>query len=1226
MKKTKTLLGILLCLSFVSLWGFTSKEKVTPPKDLVNYETDFLKPSPSGTLEDCNINAGGDQSYCFDVTSIPLYGSHSGIDQNTFFWYLVSSPAGTTVSVTASNNLTTSATCSPSFLPGDYVFVLSGRCKSNGQSKNDTVVITITPAVTQAVISDASGLVTANPYATCTEIELFGNTPSAGETGYWSVSNDPYGHDFSESATGDTLNASMTPWNACGNISYYYTISNGGCISVDTVNVLYERVASPVEVTGGDKNLCGDTVVIQGSNIGCGANATATWQIIPPSGVSVPSSQVTFGGKVINVYFTVSGTYQIIYNVNSTGACPSGSDTATYNICVSSANGIGDIETQYVCDDFPDTVYLSSVVDPYYTYGNWAAVGYAGNPAATVTQTGTGEGYALIYDQSLTSYVFKLVAEGSSCTFAGEPTVNCNAERKIIISKARSFPLEADTLNIFCQNSGAFYSPDDYITTVGNGPQYKLQATQVPSGCTAITVGDFYYPNAVLDFSCEGVYLFEVTSSTSIGGGEYCRDTMTWLVNVASLQQPSAGSDSYIRVCDNETVPLVGSAAIDVNGVPNPYAISTWTQIDALPSVTFLGSPNSQTVNVTGFTIPGTYMFEYSFSREGDCYLADTMFVYVEACEPCPGFSLQTCCDLLESPGSVSNPNEQRVDPAILKIISEYQQTLQFRHKSSGAGCCSPCNTPTEAFPVFITDSSNYLIDPTLYTITWSNDASNHNNVGYILPNQQVTVTVTGPDSCVWTNDFLVKCCTEDIEIKPFCTWDPCKKPNIPVPVGVVDGNGNLLGSNYTITWSNGFTTNSTSETLDMLPITVVVVDTLTDCTYYDTFDIACDSPCVAKMPYDLDCRYTNQQKVLSWANIPGMQYEIEITYNDPLCCGVLRRPYTYTEIISTNSFEGPFDGDCFSWRVRSLCPDSKSPWSEVMCSCFTGAQECVPSIPAKLKCAYDGSETTLSWDPIQGVTYQLEIRYNDPMCCPDARESMTSVIHDLTTNSFSTFSSDCFSWRVRSICPNGVSLWSALKCSCSPKEERCEAKVPENLKCTSTPYNQVLSWDPIPGSTYEIIIFYGEEACCGPDNFVSTFGPAAVMNGNSTTISNTSCFAWRVRSVCPDGTKSDWNNGCSCADPRKSGELNSGDEEMLVATVPNPATDYVTFEVVTKGTTKETGALDITTLTGELVYSGTVKLNGKTEISLKGLSAGTYFYKVVSDNTLKSGKIVVAD
>ena len=56
---------------------------------------------------------------------------------------------------------------------------------------------------------------------------------------------------------------------------------------------------------------------------------------------------------------------------------------------------------------------------------------------------------------------------------------------------------------------------------------------------------------------------------------------------------------------------------------------------------------------------------------------------------------------------------------------------------------------------------------------------------------------------------------------------------------------------------------------------------------------------------------------------------------------------------------------------------------------------------------------------------------------------------------------SGCFSWKVRSVCPDGtVSGWSSTSCSCLPIIALCKAVVPTNLNCLGSAFGQTLTWD----------------------------------------------------------------------------------------------------------------------------------------------------------------------
>jgi hypothetical protein len=196
---------------------------------------------------------------------------------------------------------------------------------------------------------------------------------------------------------------------------------------------------------------------------------------------------------------------------------------------------------------------------------------------------------------------------------------------------------------------------------------------------------------------------------------------------------------------------------------------------------------------------------------------------------------------------------------------------------------------------------------------------------------------------------------------------------------------------------------------------------------------------------------------------------------------------------------------------------------------------------------------------------------------------------------------------------------------------------MPSGLKCQVTKGGQLLTWNAVAGATYEISFYYGNPKCC--KNQLGYITIPTPVNTNSFFVSSTKCFSWQIRSVCANGTKSGWMWTCSCSGSIVIGnpvigqtKINTkpggstSNQEMKVSTAPNPARDFVTFDVHTKEATQELGRIDVMSPSGETVFTGQIKLNGKTMVDLTSLSAGTYIYKVISDGTFKSGRIVITD
>ena len=1172
----------------------------------------------NSSFASCNINAGGDTTYCFDSNPINLYGSASGIDLTTINWSIISAPLGVSASITSTSSLVTNFTRTPSNSTGTFLFAISGDCLSNGTTKIDTVIITITPPSTIAQIYDTNGILLGDTITVCTRLYLQGNTPGVDETGFWS--SQP-GVVVNDNGNG-RLSSYLSPSINCKYQNYFYTISNGGCSSTKKIVVKFERGDEP-RIQGYDTvNVCGDTINIIGSAFGC--NGFSSWNIIPQSGIPTPNSLIRLGGRGLRVYFTQSGSYQIIYNVTSGGVCPSGSDTTIYNVCLSSI-GTDIYESILVCDSFPDTVFLTNLFNPSYTYGNWKNSSVAGTPPAQIIQTSPGQGYALIFDHTLDKYIFSAKIDSSSCSFPNGSQINCQQHKTVRVEKIIRPKFEKDTLFILCQKPGQFFKPNDYIASVGSFGNLRLLSKEVPLGCTKIRTGRIYNASSELDFSCDGTYRFSVISYSP------CNDTAEWVVIVASLQNPSAGSDSYIKLCENDTVPLVGSLPYDANGNINPNVTGLWTQVDGNPPVTFLGNRNSKDVDITNFSVIGTYMFVYSFSLDSNCYLADTMFVFVDSCK-CPEYQIKTKCEFDDSTGRDS--------------LIFFSSPIGIIWPPGPVDSCDLCHYRIDSISIVITDENDSLVDTSQYIINWSHDSLNHTNTSFIRADEEIIVTVSGPDSCIWTDTILYLCDTCKAELPSFigCGTNQTGR-NIFWSTASIYGNTLSKFAEYEIEiiWNDPSCCSGIGIVYSQIFKTKghrFDIPGLGSCFSYrirticedgtvspwSTKRCSCDPPCNLTVPTNLKCdqNFFGFQK-LSWDLVPGATYIIAITMNDPDCCpdnGNL--PYSMS-YLSNDPFLLMNLTDCFSWKVQAVCPDgTTSGWSQTKCSC---GPICEPVIPTNLYCSTSSMGQHLWWDPVPGATYEIYITWNDPACCAEGIHLPYVQLFTTSNPSYVINSlSSCFSWKVRSVCPDGTkSQWSITECSCGVIPE-CSPITPTNLNCSGG----MLSWNNIPGASYEIDVSWNDPACC----FISAPGYSEIFisSNPNLVISRSGCYSWRVRSKCPDGSVSPWSTvACGCSSRSLGGgsgitgveENNINQKSVLtVITSPNPASDFITFNL-NSNFEELTGTLSITNLAGQLIYTSNVPLNGLKVIDLSSFSKGAYIYTIRYAGGINSGRII---
>ena len=128
------------------------------------------------------------------------------------------------------------------------------------------------------------------------------------------------------------------------------------------------------------------------------------------------------------------------------------------------------------------------------------------------------------------------------------------------------------------------------------------------------------------------------------------------------------------------------------------------------------------------------------------------------------------------------------------------------------------------------------------------------------------------------------------------------------------------------------------------------------DCGYACAAQIICGAECDEKEcnltpPTGLTVSRVGGQDFLSWNPVPGaISYTVEITPNDPRCCGQIdpggdgwiSAPLVFSNIFGTShtvdnhTFEaGPGDVilTCYSWRVIAKCPDGGTVSSASTCS-----------------------------------------------------------------------------------------------------------------------------------------------------------------------------------------------------------------------------------------------------------------------------------------------------
>jgi hypothetical protein len=102
------------------------------------------------------------------------------------------------------------------------------------------------------------------------------------------------------------------------------------------------------------------------------------------------------------------------------------------------------------------------------------------------------------------------------------------------------------------------------------------------------------------------------------------------------------------------------------------------------------------------------------------------------------------------------------------------------------------------------------------------------------------------------------------------------------------------------------------------------------DCNMLSTIWAICDTP--------INTRSNCRNNTISWDAVPSVTgYQVEITLNDPSCCaGSTGVPVVSIYTVTGTSFSVAsvpnLPNGCFSWRVRSVCGNGQSKWTQPAC------------------------------------------------------------------------------------------------------------------------------------------------------------------------------------------------------------------------------------------------------------------------------------------------------
>lgn len=485
-------------------------------------------------------NAGSDQTLC-NVTSATLAGSNPA--PGTGLWTSTSSAVITTPS-SSSSTIT-------GLQSGTYILVwtvTNGACISR-----DTVSVRVDSLITSAAGPDQQ-------ICTNTTVTMSANTPGTG-SGLWTALN---GGTITSPTSASTTITGLT---SAGVFNFVWTITNGSCISRDTVRV---TVAAPVVANAGtDQALCNVvSATLTGSNP---APGTGLWTTTSTASITTPSNASS------GVTGLISGTYTFIWTITNGSCTTRDTVVVTVDSLITATAG----PDQQICSGSVVSMLANT---PGAGTGNWSALngGTITNPVNPLT-TITGLTNAGTYD-------FVWAITNGACV--SRDTIRITVDSLVVADAGSDQQLCGVTTTNLAANPAApgigFWS-----TTSAAGIN---NLTDENTGVTGLSAGAF-------------TFVWEITNGACISS-----DTID--VFVDSIEIASAGPDQAI----------CAGSVLTMAATPATLGVGLWTA----PDGGTIANPNDATTQVSDLTTAGIYSFIWTIVN-GTCISTDTVLITVDS-------------------------------------------------------------------------------------------------------------------------------------------------------------------------------------------------------------------------------------------------------------------------------------------------------------------------------------------------------------------------------------------------------------------------------------------------------------------------------------------------------------------------------------------------------------------------------------------------------------------
>ncbi|WP_194410411.1 beta strand repeat-containing protein, partial [Dokdonia pacifica] len=504
----------------------------------------------------------------------------------------------------------------------------------------------LTPSTIGNVVICASGT---------TQISLEANAVMAPEQGTWSVV--PAGATFSPNANDPNAIATV-PGN--GTYTFKWTIDDSTSPCGTTEDSVVVTIADPIVADAGtDQQICATSTTMDAT---ISSGAVGTWTYVSGPGgftfadVNDPLSSVSF---IFDGLYTFSWDVQI-------GDCDTQSTTVDIEVGLPpTIAAITPPSSTVLCNQTTLTLNAANPINTATEVGTWSLLAGAPNNPTIVTSSDFNT--ASISGLTTGFYTFRLtiVSTGNSICAPGMDSFE-DITIEVIAPATAGAPLE-----VRCNVENVILTG-----TVGSNGTW----TCVGGDCGSVTITPTspYTANAAVVPNTTP-YVFEYTIPASGGCDPGSAQTTVRVDAVPDMPEPVASPDELF-ICIGDTMPN-GSVPISGN-TPGGGVSSEWS-IEFQPSTAnaMITDDTAQSTTVTGLTVPGLYILEYTFSSGACTKLSDVLRITMyeppttsnagpddlEACEldymtaaNTPSVGIGTWTIINSPPGSsttIDNPN-----------------------------------------------------------------------------------------------------------------------------------------------------------------------------------------------------------------------------------------------------------------------------------------------------------------------------------------------------------------------------------------------------------------------------------------------------------------------------------------------------------------------------------------------------------------------------------------